>query len=169
MEISFWRFGKGEKDEKIILDDGHIAFFGEPLDKGARFEWKNWNTLNGTEPKVKHSFYLEVNFKELDELIDHLTRFRSASKSKCCDAPMMVGGRDKWDGSEGSTHWLVCRKCLQPCDQKPDAPPSTKTLRDEFAMAAMQGILSSDKKDSNVGSLCYAIADAMLKERDKKE
>jgi hypothetical protein len=47
--------------------------------------------------------------------------------------------------------------------------PSPKTLRDEFAMAAMGGIsyfvaLSDEQKAIRA----YAVADAMMKEREKK-
>ena len=46
-----------------------------------------------------------------------------------------------------------------------------KTLRDEFAMAAMQGLLAdSESCYKTLGAFasdCYTIADAMLKEREK--
>lgn len=51
----------------------------------------------------------------------------------------------------------------------------TKTLRDEIAIAAMQGILTTsaapyltrDDIEGKVAENAYSIADAMLKERDR--
>lgn len=51
-----------------------------------------------------------------------------------------------------------------------DAPHPPKTLRDEFAMAAMQGLLSNptfDAKPEDVADIAYDHADAMLRERMK--
>lgn len=49
-------------------------------------------------------------------------------------------------------------------------PHPPKTLRDEFAMAAMQGLLSDptfDAKPEDVADIAYDHADAMLRERMK--
>lgn len=49
-----------------------------------------------------------------------------------------------------------------------------KTLRDEFAMAAMHSVLESsadvhgDKIGAYIATVCYALADAMLVERAKE-
>lgn len=51
-----------------------------------------------------------------------------------------------------------------------DTTNDTKTLRDEFAMAAMNGLLASIDADADIDqvpSLSYLIADAMLAERAK--
>lgn len=48
--------------------------------------------------------------------------------------------------------------------------PQTATLRDQFAMAALQGMLSHPLSTCSTSSdvqAAYAFADAMLKERDK--
>jgi len=49
-------------------------------------------------------------------------------------------------------------------------PPSGKTLRDEFAMAAMIGILARSQGQApspeRLAQMSYAAADAMLDERD---
>lgn len=44
-----------------------------------------------------------------------------------------------------------------------------KTLRDEFAMAALTGVLASESRDSreNFAAACYKMADAMLEARKK--
>lgn len=44
-----------------------------------------------------------------------------------------------------------------------------ETLRDEFAKAAMQGLLAADSYDSydDMAEVSYQIADTMLKEREK--
>ena len=50
-----------------------------------------------------------------------------------------------------------------------DTPaPETKTLRDEFAMAALQGMLASEAVfDRNMAEYAYEYADAMMEERKK--
>jgi hypothetical protein len=50
-----------------------------------------------------------------------------------------------------------------------DTPaPETKTLRDEFAMAALQGMLASEAAfDRNMAEYAYEYADAMMEERKK--
>lgn len=49
---------------------------------------------------------------------------------------------------------------------------SEKTLRDEFAMAAIQGLLSDNdvsfETNKEIATACYALADAMMKARDEK-
>lgn len=60
----------------------------------------------------------------------------------------------------------------------PNPPASEKTLRDEFAMAALQGIMAhiiGSKVDvlktqsaSSVAHMSYLIANAMLQERAKE-
>jgi len=48
-----------------------------------------------------------------------------------------------------------------------------KTLRDEFAMAAMRGYLASPHTivtdEPTLAKFCYIMADAMLKEREKTD
>lgn len=46
----------------------------------------------------------------------------------------------------------------------------TKTLRDEFAMAALTGLLASDTQDTSTvfAKLSFAMADAMMKAREVK-
>ena len=75
---------------------------------------------------------------------------------------------------------MVCDLCNLTWDMNdPHPPKSTKcnpivsdnaTLRDELAMAALQGILSDSEAFyqtfSALAGDCYAIADAMLKERE---
>jgi hypothetical protein len=50
-----------------------------------------------------------------------------------------------------------------------DAPaPEAKSLRDEFAMAALQGMLASEAVfDRNMAEYAYEYADAMMEERKK--
>jgi hypothetical protein len=50
-----------------------------------------------------------------------------------------------------------------------DTPaPEVKTLRDEFAMAALQGMLASEAAfDRNMAEYAYEYADAMMEERKK--
>lgn len=55
----------------------------------------------------------------------------------------------------------------------PTCEPRHKTLRDEFAMAALTGLLSTNSDDSfysKLGSaqVAYEFADAMLAERERK-
>ena len=58
-----------------------------------------------------------------------------------------------------------------------DNPFSEITLRDRFAMAALTGILAgailpNDRTKENMAAIpgsCYALADAMLRAREKKE
>ena len=76
---------------------------------------------------------------------------------------------------------MVCEPCRLAWDTNDPHPPECRseqrrahsgpTLRDRFAMAAMQGILSdSESFYHTFGELagdCYSIADAMLREREK--
>jgi len=57
--------------------------------------------------------------------------------------------------------------CIEEDDEAPQ--PEQKTLRDEFAMAALTGVLASDVRDSreNFAAKCYKMADAMLEARKK--
>ena len=45
----------------------------------------------------------------------------------------------------------------------------TITLRDHFAGLAMQGLIASGWDNERVGNLAYNMADAMLKEREKRD
>lgn len=50
----------------------------------------------------------------------------------------------------------------------PAEPDKPKTLRDEFAMAAMPALLPTNASDyAQAAAMAYAAADAMLKERAK--
>lgn len=47
--------------------------------------------------------------------------------------------------------------------------PEQPTLRDQFAMAALQGILAADNNDGSMLDIsikCYQFADAMMKARE---
>ena len=53
------------------------------------------------------------------------------------------------------------------------AVPTTRTLRDDFAMAALQGFCASIRPDQvwshdELATTCYRIANAMLKAREVK-
>jgi len=62
-----------------------------------------------------------------------------------------------------------------PAAKAPKAPPVRPNLRDQFAIAAVSGLIAMpDRKWTNstkhfIASDAYAIADAMLLERAKKE
>jgi hypothetical protein len=68
--------------------------------------------------------------------------------------------------------WPGCECALFKLKPEPPAP-SPKTLRDEFAMAAMSGLLqwfgNTDMSETpKRAKICYQVADAMMKEREKK-
>lgn len=62
--------------------------------------------------------------------------------------------------------------CFVPASRIKDA--DTAVLRDQFAMAALTGMLASFKENHQLSSItvyaedAYKMADAMLKEREKK-
>lgn len=58
-------------------------------------------------------------------------------------------------------------------NQVSDAIKTQPSLRDQFAMAALQGLLASDIDDAitvvNAAGIAYDAADAMLEERNRRE
>ena len=58
------------------------------------------------------------------------------------------------------------------CKDKATVASGYRTLRDEFAMAALTGILAGDKEDmsmSTIASASYRMADRMLEARDAEQ
>ena len=106
---------------------------------------------------LPYQFDLLYDLKSVEQLHDHLTgRRRQATSATdqelydlCIefDIPLPSGAIIKLAGI-----------------------PREKTLRDEFAMAAMQGFCAADSFNtlSAIAQDAYTLADAMLQERTKK-
>lgn len=70
------------------------------------------------------------------------------------------------DDERNNEHWLL-RSAQQGQDVRMEAP----TLRDQFAMAALTGLLADSKLDAKWGAFAissYEIADEMLAAREAK-
>ncbi len=69
-------------------------------------------------------------------------------------------------GNPYITHYRVWEP-VKPADGRPKPEPEAPTLRDQFAMAALTGLLSTDRINSFIDSARYAYrsADAMLAAR----
>jgi Lar family restriction alleviation protein len=80
----------------------------------------------------------------------------------------------------GELHYVRCDDCLAQvdyCDSESDAVSKWNqradnkiTLRDQFAMAALTGLLANNDSDLHEGEhlMAYRIADAMMKQREGK-
>ena len=68
----------------------------------------------------------------------------------------------------------IVAEYVPPAEEKPEAPADAKTLRDEFAMAAMNALMLKATFDQSLGhipmvaSASYKMADAMLEARKGK-
>ena len=54
---------------------------------------------------------IRLSAREVSKLASTRQRKKDAIRSKCCAAPVKVGG-------ERSTHWYICEKCGKACDAK---------------------------------------------------
>lgn len=79
-----------------------------------------------------------------------------------------VGESKFWanrDGEVLGTEWTIRNRAKPEAPTTQQKPP--KTLRDEFAMAALMGINEWVLSASEVAELAYRVADAMMAERKK--
>lgn len=82
----------------------------------------------------------------------------------------------------GEMYYVGCKSChvqiasfANPVDAEQvwnDLQPSSKTLRDEFAMAVLNGAIAANANHrpvsyDDLAADCYGVADAILKERSK--
>lgn len=87
------------------------------------------------------------------------------AKSSCCDAPIEVSQ------FSGRRYCLACGEPVNlPALPVKKVPYKEKELRDEFALAALTGILSdpnSAGSNEYIAAQAYDYADAMLEARKK--
>jgi hypothetical protein len=87
----------------------------------------------------------------------------------CCSKCNKFYMKEKSSTSEMYSHWIKCESTSPQVVKHVEYP----TLRDQFAMAALNGLLSSEKlalcHESILAGYSYQHADAMLEARKKNE
>ncbi len=89
-----------------------------------------------------------------------MEEFTYCGRCRQCDAL----GPDAPTLADAVTRWNDCAA---------RSPDPTRTLRDEFAMAALSGLMGHPQNSvtdrSGDAEICYLYADAMMKEREKAD
>lgn len=170
--------GERSTEPKYLLSfEGRHIWFCENGE--ANIGWGRYYVRNRVEPKVEESMS-EIDWSKLIELMDgtpvHLDPEMPGPDSdgdywvvrddgeKIGQFPTRCFHEDGSDEHDGSFH------IRNRADFAAAQPAPAKTLRDEFAMAALTGMLANPECDTDrflLGRCAYEYADAMMAERKK--